>query len=343
MSQRDYYEVLGIDRNADDKTIKAAYRKLAMKYHPDKNPDNENAEEKFKEISESYSVLSDPDKKNKYDQFGFIDSSQVTFHHSTVDIFSHFEDIFGDMFGRRKEPQGPRPGEDIGLDLRIKFLEAALGCKKSVRIKKPAECGTCRGSRCAPNTGMKTCGVCDGNGYIRSRQGIMIVQTMCPSCYGIAGEPEHPCNNCNGTGQEHTVEIIAVKIPPGIATGQRLKVSEKGMPGEPGAPNGNIIVRIFVDPSEEFKREGLNIHAHTHISFKLACLGGVIDVDTIHGKTVLTIPPGTQPGDILVLPGVGIHHSHGKHAGDHLVGINIKVPTDLSDDQKECLEKINFL
>lgn len=348
MSDGSYYEILGVERSADSKEIKKAYRKLAMQHHPDRNPGDPSAEEKFKKITEAYNVLSDPEKKSHYDTHGSENSGPRAQHRqAAADIFSHFgdifaDDIFGDMFGRRRRSRGPRPGEDINIDLRLSFMEAALGCEKTINIQKPTRCEKCAGLGAEPGTGHKVCNGCGGHGAVRIKQGMMVMQTPCRTCGGTGNVPEKACDKCNGSGQDPIVDTIKLKVPSGMDTGQKLRATGKGLDGDPGAPSGDVYIRIFVDHSESFQRDGLDIHTQEMLSFKQACLGCDIEINTIHGSIKFRTPPGTQPGDACVIEGAGIVHRSGDNMGSHIVHINVSVPKSLSEEQKEMVRNLTF-
>ena len=342
MSQHDYYNVLGVEKTTDKAAIKKAYRKLALKYHPDKNPGDEKAEEEFKKISEAYSVLSDDEKRKNYDRFGLAGPPPPDFHQAaTSDIFSHFGDIFGDMFGRHQRP--PRGGENIHMDLRLSFLEAALGCNKSITMQKPSRCIACDGAGADISEGYRTCDMCKGAGALRIQQGMMVMQTGCRSCNSTGKVPTKRCDKCRGTGRDDIIETVSLRVPSGINTGQKLRIAGRGLPGEPGAPDGDVFVRMFVDPSDKFERDGLDIRTRETISFKHACLGCVIEVHTIHGIHKVRIPAGVQPGDNITVSNAGVKNHDGSQTGNHLAEITISVPKDLREDQKEEIKQLDFL
>lgn len=339
----DYYKILEVDRSIDQAGLKKAYRKLALKYHPDKNPGNKEAEERFKKVSEAYSVLSDDVKRQNYDHYGNPDGPDIR-QSTASDIFSQFGDIFGGMFSRgdrRRSP--PIKGDNINVDLRLSFLESVLGCSKSLNFQKPAICLLCTGTGADPAEGHMTCRACEGHGAVRIQQGMMIMQTSCPSCGGLGKVPKKKCHKCRGTGYDDIIESVFLKIPAGINTGQKLRVAGKGLPGTPGAANGDVMVRIFVDPSEKYGRDGLDISTSASLTFKQVCLGCDIDVETIHGKRKVHVPSGTQPGSDIIIQGAGIKHYAGSNVGDHKVKVKVTVPSQLSKEQKEELRKLSFL
>ena len=344
-----YYKTLGVPKEASQSAIKAAYRKLALRYHPDKNPDDSAAEESFKSVSEAYAVLGDPAKRASYDRGGTDYRSHDT--GDPNDVFRHFNDMFGDMFGfgnadffggQRHAKRGPARGSNVNIDISLEFLEAAKGCLKEIEIQRVKRCDTCKGTRCAPGTGTLDCSTCGGNGRVRSRQGLMVIEMTCPVCSGDAKIPESPCIPCRSTGYVECYENVEVRFPAGVITGQKLKLRGMGFPGQPGAPSGDAYVRVFVAPSGVYERHGLDIHTHVEVSVSRACLGGSLVVDTINGQAKVHIPAGTQPGSKYVLDGQGISSGPGT-VGNHIINVHVKIPTNLSDEQRDEIIQLEFL
>lgn len=358
--KRDYYEVLGVDKNADDATIKKAYRRLAKKYHPDANPDNEEAAAKFKEASEAYAVLSDAEKRKQYDQFGHaafeggaggaggFDFSGFDFG----DIFggSGFGDIFGDLFGggsRRRGPSnGPRRGADVRYGITITFEEAVFGCKKDVTINYKETCKTCGGNGAKPGTSPQTCPKCNGAGQYTTRRqtmmGIMQSTQVCPDCGGTGKIVKEKCPDCHGLGYKQTRKKVTIEIPAGIDDMQRIRKTGEGEPGTNGGPRGDLLVDIRVTPSRDFERDGMNLYSTTSISFAQAALGGDIRVKTIDGDVKFNIKPGTQTGTRIRLKGKGVCNIHNQSTrGDQYSTLVVKVPTKLTAEQKDLIKKLD--
>lgn len=356
--KRDYYEVLGVDKNADDATIKKAYRQLAKKYHPDANP-GEEAATKFKEASEAYAVLSDPEKRKQYDQFGHaafdgaggaggFDFSNMDFS----DIFGGFGDIFGDIFGggsRRggsRNSNGPMRGADIRVGVRITFEEAVRGCKKEVSINFKETCASCNGTGAKKGTSPETCPKCGGRGQFMSQQqtlfGTMQSLQTCPECNGTGKVIKEKCPDCYGAGYIAKKKKVSVDIPAGIDDRQSIRVSGYGEPGKNGGPRGDMLVDIRVMPSSEFQREGMDVYTTTYISFAQAALGGDIRVKTIDGDVKFPIKAGTQTGTRIRLRGKGICHVRNSGVrGDQYSTLIVQVPTKLSVEQKELIKKLD--
>ncbi|TFE70263.1 molecular chaperone DnaJ [Methylacidiphilum sp. Yel] len=354
--KKDYYELLGVERGASTEEIKKAYRKLALKYHPDKNPGNKQAEELFKDISEAYEVLSDPEKRAAYDQFGHAAFDQraagPTGFHDPFEIFkevfgsgtffgdslfgSLFEEAFGVGVGGKRGKQ--QRGADLRCDLKISFEEAALGCEKEITFTKLDTCPGCEGRGYAPGSGMISCPVCSGSGQIRSSKGFFTIAQTCPRCHGAGAIIEKPCLRCHGEGRIKQTAQLKVKIPPGIDEGYRLRLSGHGESGIAGGPPGDLYVVIHVMPHELFSRQGNDLLCEMPISFAQAALGGEISVPTLTGHEVLRIPPGTQSGKIFRLRHKGIADIHGHGIGDLLVKVHVEVPTHLTPTQRSLLE-----
>ncbi|KKX51938.1 MULTISPECIES: molecular chaperone DnaJ [Sphingobacterium] len=359
MSKRDYYDILGVARGADEKEIKSAYRKLAVKYHPDKNPGDHEAEEKFKEAAEAYDVLSNPQKKQRYDQFGHAGSSASGGGYgggmNMDDIFSQFGDIFGggghpfeSFFGGGGG--GSRGGRRVakGTNLRIKVKltleEIAKGVEKKVKVNKQVNCHTCDGSGAKDKSSFHTCNTCGGSGSVRrvtnTILGQMQTTSTCPTCNGEGVEITAKCTTCRGEGLERGEETIAINIPAGVSEGMQLSMSGKGNAAPRGGVAGDLIILIEEIPHEALKRDGLNIIYDLYINFVDATLGTSVEVPTIDGKAKIKIEPGTQAGKILRLKGKGIPEVNSYHKGDQLIYVNIWTPKAVSSDEKEILQKL---
>ncbi len=354
MSKRDYYDVLGVSRNATLVEIKKAYRKLAIKYHPDKNPDDPDAEEKFKEAAEAYEVLSDPDKRRRYDQFG----------HSGVggsggfggggmsmdDIFSHFGDIFGSAFGGGFSSGGSQRSRRVnkGSNLRVKVKltldEMANGVEKKIKIKKYVKCKACNGTGAADSNSMQTCPTCRGTGQVtrvtNTFLGQMHTTSTCPQCGGEGRIIHKPCHVCHGNGIVKEEEIVTVKIPPGVNNGMQLTLSGKGNAGARGGINGDLIILIEEVPHEHLKRDGNNLIYDLYLNFADAALGTEVYIPTVDKKVKFKIPAGTQGGKVFRLRGKGLPDINGYGRGDLIVNVNVWTPQKLSREEKEILEKL---
>jgi len=355
LSKRDYYETLGVSKEADDKDIKKAYRKLAMKYHPDKNAGDKESEEKFKEINEAYQVLSDPQKRRAYDQFGHagVDGGgfgQGGYGQGFGGGFGGFEDIFGDVFGdmfgggfggSARRRNAPQKGNDIRYDARIKFEEAAFGVDREIKIDRQEECEVCGGSGAKPGTSRKTCPTCGGSGEIKTYKdtmfGRMVSATTCHTCRGEGTIVEQPCENCQGRGRVRKTKKIEIKIPAGVDDGSVIKLSGEGEPGLRGGPRGDLYVAISVEPHELFKRDGYDIYYDIPITFVQAALGDEIEVPTLDGKVKYKVAEGTQSGTVFRLKGKGVPHLRTGARGDQYVKVVVEVPRSLSEKQKEIL------
>jgi len=347
MSKRDYYEVLGVSRDVDAKELKKAYRKLAMKYHPDRNPDDKDADAKFKEATEAYEILGDQQKRAAYDQYG----------HAGVDPNAagggfgggggaNFSDIFGDVFGDifgggggRGGRAGPQRGSDLRYTMELSLEEAVRGVEKKIRVPTLTSCTTCDGSGAKPGTSPKTCGTCGGAGQVRMQQGFFSVQQTCPSCRGQGTMIEDPCNSCHGRGVKEETKTLSVKIPPGVDTGDRIRLSGEGEAGAMGGPAGDLYVQVSVKEHELFHRDGRNLYCDVPISIVDAALGGELEVPTLDGRVKLKIPAETQSGKLFRLRGKGVTPVRGGTAGDLLCRVQVETPVNLTNEQKDLLMK----
>jgi molecular chaperone DnaJ len=357
MAKRDYYEVLGVERNASDEELKKAYRKLALKHHPDRNPGDKSAEEKFKELGEAYEALSDPQKRAAYDQYGhaaFDPRARAGagagqwytggFH----DPFEIFREVFGgtggggifeELFGGGHDPSGPQRGADLRYDLKIGFEEAVLGCEKEIALTKLAECETCHGRGAEPGTSMRTCQTCGGRGQVVTQRSIFQIAQTCPRCEGAGRTFEKPCRACHGAGRRERTTSVKLKIPPGVDTGARLRSGGNGEGGARGGPPGDLYVVLHVQEHDIFQRDGDDLLCEVPISFVEATLGADIDVPTLTGKAQIKIPPGTQPGTVFRLRGRGVRNVQGHGTGDLLVRVTVEVPTRLNAAQRAKLQE----
>ena len=345
-TKEDFYKLLNVDRNASDAEIKKSYRSLAMKYHPDRNADNpEAAEQKFKQINEAYEVLSDPKKRAAYDQFGHagIDSSGG---HSggTADFSDIFSDIFGDkfgdMFGGRRGNSGGQRGSDLRYNLEITLEEAVAGTEQKIRIPVLVTCNDCSGSGAKPGTTPSTCSMCQGHGQVRMQQGFFTVQQTCPTCRGTGKQIKDPCSKCYGQGRIKDEKTLSAKIPGGVDTGDRIRLTGEGEAGQLGAPSGDLYIEIHVKRHAIFNRDGANLSCEVPISFVTACLGGEIEVPTLNGKVLLKIPSETQTGKLFRLRGKGVRQVRGGEVGDLICKVQIETPVNLTTDQKALIEKL---
>ncbi|MCL2141778.1 MAG: molecular chaperone DnaJ [Methanimicrococcus sp.] len=346
-TNRDYYEILGVNKTATDDEIKKSYRKLAMQYHPDKN-DSPDAEEKFKEISEAYAVLSDAEKRSSYDQFGH---AGINSRYSQEDIFrnadfSDLGDIFGDIFGSffgGGRPRGPQRGADLQYDLRFSFEEAYKGKTVDIDVPKVILCDTCSGTGAKPGTLAKSCPECRGSGTssktVRTPFGNMISQSTCSTCRGSGKIIETPCPKCSGKGKVRSSKKLSVTVPAGVDSGMRLRYPGEGNVGDPGAPTGDLYVVVRVDSNSYFARNGDDVHVHVDLNFIQAALGTDITVKTLSGDVTMTVPEGTQTGSVFRLKEKGFPRVNSKYVGDQYVTVNLVTPRKLSAEQRDLLEK----
>ena len=353
--KRDYYEVLGVSKTADDAEIKKAFRQQAKKYHPDSHPGDKECEEKFKEAQEAYAVLSDPDKRRQYDQFGHAafegGAGGGGFDFSGMDMGDIFGDIFGDFFGggsRRSSNNGPQKGANIRLSVRISFEEAVFGCTKELEFTYKETCSTCGGNGAKPGTNPETCSKCGGKGkVVYSQQSLFgMVQNVqtCPECQGSGKVVKEKCTNCRGTGYVSKKIKKTIDIPAGIDNGQCVRIRDYGEPGKNGGPRGDVLVEVIVGRNPAFERQDMNIFSKASITFGIAALGGDIRINTVDGEVVYTVAPGTQSGTRIRLKGKGVPSLRNKEVrGDHYVTLIVNTPTGLSKEAKEALRKFDEL
>ena len=357
-NKRDYYEVLGVEKGASAEEIKKAYRKSAMKYHPDRNPGDKEAEEKFKELGEAYEVLSDDDKRSRYDQFGFagVDPNYGGgaggYGGSGFGGFGDFGDlgdIFGSFFGgggnRAANHNAPRRGENVAVRLDLTFEEAAFGCEKEVSAQRIENCSACSGSGSADGV-VETCSQCRGSGQVRTVQNFMGMQmqstTTCPSCSGRGKIIKNPCTTCRGKGKVRRTQKVKVKIPAGVDAGQSVRLRNEGCVGSNGGPNGDLLVEVYLKRHPIFERQNMDVFCEVPITFTQAALGAQIEVPTLDGKTTYEIPEGTQTGRQFVLGGKGIPQvGNPKRRGNQYITVVVETPTKLTKEQKELLRKLD--
>lgn len=345
-TKRDYYEVLSVDRDATDDQLKSSYRKLALNYHPDRNPGNKEAEDKFKEASEAYEVLRDSQKRKIYDQFGHqgLEGAGFSGFSGFEDIFSSFGSIFEDILGfgtgRRSRSQTQR-GADLRYDLTLDFMQAAFGTETQIDLQKMEVCPSCKGNSCEPGTYPETCSLCSGTGQVSRNQGFFTVRTTCPHCRGNGQSIPYPCKGCKGNGQVLVNKKVSVKIPAGVDSGSRLRLTGEGGSGAYGGPPGDLYVFINVKPHEFFQRDNTDIHCQAEISFIQAALGARISVPTLNSKKTLEIPKGTQPGDLFFFRNNGIPSLRTGRRGDQIIQILIKTPTNISKKQASLLREFD--
>jgi molecular chaperone DnaJ len=346
VSKRDYYEILGVARSASETELKSAYRKLAMQYHPDRNPGDASAEENFKEAAEAYGVLSDPEKRSAYDRFGHAAVSAGGFDPSHFadfgDILGGLGDIFGfgDLFGGGRRRGGPQRGADLRYDLEITFEESARGAETTIQISRQETCDDCRGSGAAPGASPSVCSQCRGHGQVRFQQGFFTVAQTCPRCQGSGRVISKPCQTCRGTGHVARERKITVKIPPGIASGQQLRLQSEGESGIGGGPPGHLFVVVHVQEHEFFRRDGVNLFCEVPVNFTTLALGGDVQVPTLDGTQSVKVPSGTQTGTTLRLRGKGMPDVSGRGVGDLFATVQAAIPKKLNREQRHLLEQL---
>lgn len=353
MAKRDYYEVLGVDKGAAVEDIKRAYRRLAIKFHPDKNPGDKEAEAKFKECAEAYEVLSDTDKRARYDQYGHAGLQGSGVHDfsrmNVDDIFGalNLDDIFGDFFGgfsrrgRSSGPAGPRRGYDLETVVELTLNDVANGVEKSIEFSRQDLCEDCSGSGCAKGSSPSKCSTCGGSGQVAQAGlgGFFQMVSACPACKGSGMVIKSPCKKCRGTGRVGKKRLVAVKIPAGVHEGQSVRVGGEGEPGFNGGPRGDLYCYVKIKAHPFLERQDTNIIATVPVSFTQASLGGTIEVPSLNGTKELKIPPGTQPGDVFRIKGQGLPDIRTKRSGDELVQIMVEIPRKLNSEQEELLRK----
>lgn len=350
MAKRDYYEVLGIAKNASDADIKGAYRKKAKECHPDLHPKDKNAEERFKELNEANEVLSDPDKRARYDQFGFdgpnmggaggFDFSGFGGAGGMGGFDSIFDQLFGGGMGGGQRRQGPQQGNDLRHDITITFDEAAFGCEKSFDFFRNENCETCQGSGAKPGTQAQTCPTCKGSGQVRTGGGFMVTVRTCPNCRGEGKVVKDKCTSCNGSGHTKKRRTATVKIPAGIDNGQTIVMNGQGEPGARGGPNGDLYIRVAVRPHKLFRREGTNLRLEMPISITQAALGADMEIPTLKEPVKYRIPEGTQNDDEFRLKGYGIQDLRSGNKGDLMVRVRVEIPKRLNEKQKELMRQL---
>jgi molecular chaperone DnaJ len=345
MGKRDYYEVLGVGRNASEEEIKKAYRQLALKCHPDRNPGNKEAEERFKEAAEAYEVLRDGEKRSIYDQFGHagLQGTGFTGFGGFEDIFSAFGDLFEDFLGvgtrRTRGQSAARPGADLLYDMRLTFQDAVFGTEKTIEVPTTVACEVCGGSGRKSRTGEEVCPSCHGRGQIVQSQGFFRISTTCPRCGGEGRVIRDPCHPCSGTGMQRVTRTVLVKVPAGVDTGTRLRIPNQGESGYRGGPSGDLYVRMHVEAHEFFERDGNDLHCQIPVSMVQAALGDSIEIQALEGPRTVSIRPGTQSGQVIRLKGEGVPNLKGFGRGDLLIELVVKTPENLNKRQQELLRE----
>jgi len=349
VTKKDYYEILGVDRNADEQEIKRAYRRLALKYHPDRNPGDKEAEEKFKEAAEAYAVLSDPQKRALYDRYGHAGLQQqgVDFTGFEPDIFAEFSDILGDLFGfgdlfgtRTGHRTRPRRGEDLRYDLELDLEDCIRGKTVEIQIPRWETCSMCKGSGADPREGLVPCPACQGRGSVVFHQGFLSIRRTCSQCGGTGRRVRRACSQCHGEGRVRTERRLQVRIPPGVDTGTRIRLANEGQPGVNGGPPGDLYVVIRVREHPVFERRGNDLYCTVPINVAQAALGAKIDLLTFDGLQTVEIPPGTQHGDEIRLPGLGVPDLNGRGRGDLYVRVHVRIPRKLTREQRKLFEQL---
>ena len=346
MAKRDYYEVLGINRDASEEEIKKSYRKLAMKFHPDRSPDNPKAEEQFKEAKQAYEILSDTSKRTAYDQYGHaaVDPSAAAGAGAGFGNFADaFGDIFGDIFGGSRQRSQVYRGADLRYNLEIPLEEAARGTETKIRIPAMEECETCHGSGARPGTQPTACTTCGGHGQVRMQQGFFSIQQTCPKCHGSGKIVQSPCATCHGAGRIKRHKTLSVKIPSGVDEGDRIRLSGEGEAGVNGGPSGDLYVVIHLKPHAVFQRDHNDLHCEMPISYSAAALGGEIEIPTLDGYAKIKVPAETQTGKVFRLRGKGIKGVRSSTTGDLLCHVAIETPINLTPRQRELLAEFEAI
>jgi len=345
--KRDYYEVLGVPRNADPETIKRAYRRAALDCHPDRHPGDQAYEERFKEVSEAYQVLSDAEKRELYDRYGHegLSGAGYTGFSGVEDIFEHFDDIFGEFFGfgrrsARARRTAPRPGRDLRKPVTLTLREAAFGVTKTIHVGRPMSCADCGGSGAKRGTAPQACTACHGRGQVTHARGAFVLTTTCPDCGGTGVRIAEACPRCDGSGQTLQERELEVAFPPGIGDGVSIRILGEGEPGTLGGPPGNLLVTASIEPDPTFRREGDDLFVELPVPFARAALGAAVRVPTLEGESDLELPAGTQPGDTFRLAGLGVPHLRGRGRGDLIAIVRVRVPRQLSKRQKKLLQDL---
>lgn len=343
MTRRDYYELLGCERGASPDEIKKAFRQMALKYHPDRNPGNREAEESFKAVAEAYEVLSDPIKRERYDRFGHEGLKGTDYHDFTNvdDIFSAFGSIFGDLLGFGRARQAWNRGADLRLELSISFLDAARGTSREIQVPRPEACSSCQGTGADPAHPPETCPTCRGRGQVLHSQGFLTISGTCRHCRGAGRIITHRCAACQGRGETETTRTLTVAIPRGVETGVRLRLRGEGMPGEKGAPPGDLYIDLVVEDHPYFRRQGRDLFVACPVSFSQAALGDTLEVPTLDGSRELEIPAGTQTHSQFRLRGEGI--DDGRQQGDLVVQVIVQTPERLSGEAKKLFRQLAAL
>ncbi|MDA9558082.1 molecular chaperone DnaJ [Vibrio sp.] len=347
MSKQDYYEALGVSRDASEREVKKAYKRLAMKYHPDKNPGDAAAEAKFKDIKEAYEILTDAQKRAAYDQYGHaaFDQSQGGFGGGGggADFGDIFGDVFGDIFGggggRRGGGRRAQRGSDLRYNMELTLEEAVRGVSKEIEVPTYTHCDPCEGTGAKKGSSPETCSTCGGHGQVQMRQGFFAVQQACPTCHGKGQIIKDPCGVCHGQGRKQETKILNVKIPAGVDTGDRIRLASEGEAGEHGAPAGDLYVEVHVQEHHIFERDGNNLYCEVPVSFTMAALGGEVEVPTLDGRVSLKVPSETQTGRMFRMRGKGIKGVRGGGIGDLIVKLAVETPVNLSSKQKELLRE----
>lgn len=346
MAKRDFYEVLGVSKNADEKEIKRAYKRLAMKYHPDRNQGDKDSEIKFKEIKEAYEILSDAQKRAAYDQYGHAAFEQGGFGgqggggFGGADFSDIFGDVFGDIFGGGRRQQRAARGSDLQYNMELTLEEAVRGVTKEIRIPTLETCDKCHGSGAKEGTSAETCSTCHGAGQVHLRQGFFTVQQPCPTCHGRGKVIKEPCSKCHGDGRVERYKTLSVKIPAGVDTGDRIRLSGEGEAGEHGAPAGDLYVQVHVRQHNIFERDGNELFCEVPINFAVAALGGEIEVPTLDGRVKLKIPAETQTGKMFRMKGKGVKSVRSSSIGDLMCRVVVETPVKLNEKQKELMTQL---